>query len=114
MLLVRVQEHEEVPYDCSATVILVCQSVNARFVVVNVDAPCAHPFAALRGERCDERALVRINVPGIAERGYLRNHHEVVGPCERRLRKVFQRVMWRAERQLHHYRQIEPCGFSAP
>jgi len=38
VVLVRLQEHEEILYHCSATVVFVCEFVSGRLVIVDVDA----------------------------------------------------------------------------
>jgi hypothetical protein len=46
-VLVTGQEHKEILDQCSATVVFVCQFVNGRLVIVNIDARRAHPLISL-------------------------------------------------------------------
>jgi len=47
MALVGVEQHEEILWNDSATVVFVSEFVNTRFVIVDVDALRAHPLNAL-------------------------------------------------------------------
>jgi hypothetical protein len=50
MVLVRIQEHEEILWERPAAIVFVCEFVNGRFVVVDVDALRVHPLIPLGGE----------------------------------------------------------------
>ena len=47
MVLVRVQKHEEILWECSTAIVLVREFVNGRLVIVDVDALRVHPLFSL-------------------------------------------------------------------
>jgi hypothetical protein len=62
MILVRVQEHEEILCEGAATIVIVREFVNGRFVIVDVDALRVHPLIPLGRKWSNQREFVRINV----------------------------------------------------
>jgi hypothetical protein len=47
VVLVRLQQHEELPHYCPATVVLVCEFVNGRLGIMDIDALRMHPLIAV-------------------------------------------------------------------
>src|SRR5215467_14956171 len=70
-------------------------------------------FERIHLSRSEENDVMNVHLFGstvlrISETLDLRNHHEIVRTRERPLGQILQCVVRCAQRQFHHYRQIEP------